>query len=79
VLTAPKNPAKQRGGIAAARVRWANHPTRVVRLDALTPDQRRLVLALVDAAKDQNAKKAATEVAPVTASEVRHGTADPAR
>lgn len=43
------NPAKQRAARMAARARWGD--PRVVRLDDLTAPQRRLVLALVDAAK----------------------------
>ncbi len=45
-----KNPAKQR----AARARWGPG-IRVVRLDALTLEQRRLVLALIDAARKETA------------------------
>jgi hypothetical protein len=41
---------KVRAGQAGARKRWGDMP-RVVRLDALTNDQRRLVVAMVEAAK----------------------------
>jgi hypothetical protein len=44
-----KDPAKVRAGQLGMRARWG--PPRVVRLDDLTPEQRRLVLALVEAAK----------------------------
>jgi hypothetical protein len=44
-----KDPAKVAAGEKGARSRWG--PPRVVRLDDLTPEQRRLVLALVDAAR----------------------------
>jgi hypothetical protein len=44
-----KDPAKVRAGRAGAERRWG--PPGVVRLDELTPPQRRLVLALVEAAK----------------------------
>jgi hypothetical protein len=46
-----KDPAKVRAGKASALKRWGELP-RVVRLDELTMEQCRLVLALVDAAKD---------------------------
>ena len=46
----PKNPGRVAGGIMGARRRWG--PQRVVRLDDLTPEQRRLVLALVAAARE---------------------------
>lgn len=47
---APKDPRKVAAGKAGMRARWGAEP-RVVRLDELTPPQRRLVVALVDAAK----------------------------
>lgn len=46
----PLSPA-QRGAIGARR-KWANHTPRTVRLDGLTPEQARLVRALIEAAKD---------------------------
>ena len=52
--TRPKDPAKVKAGNAAALARWG--PDRkTVRLDELTPEQRRLVLALVEAAKSAGA------------------------
>jgi hypothetical protein len=42
-----KSPARVAAGQANARVRWG--PPRVIRLDDLTPEQRRVVLALIDA------------------------------
>jgi hypothetical protein len=51
VPTAIKDPKKQRAGLIGARNRWGDPG--VVRLDELTPEQRRLVLALVAAAKEQ--------------------------
>lgn len=48
---------KVRAGTIGARTRWGE--PRVVRLDALTPEQRRLVLALVDAAKATTPEQAA--------------------
>jgi hypothetical protein len=44
-----KNAAKVRAGRIGAEVRWRQ--PRVVRLDGLTGEQRRLVLALIEAAK----------------------------
>ncbi len=45
-----KNPLKVRAGQAAAVKRWGDAP-RVLKLHDLNPAQRRLVLALVDAAR----------------------------
>lgn len=47
--TVGKHPAKVAAGQAGARKRWG--APRVVRIDDLTPEQRRLVLALIDAAR----------------------------
>ena len=60
VSTTPtKDLRKVPGGKARAAQRWSNPENRTsVRIDELTPDQRRLVLALVDAAK---AGKASTD------------------
>jgi hypothetical protein len=71
---AAKSATKVRAGKLGARARWGE--PRVVRLDSLTSEQRRLVLALVDAAK----KEAVAEVqTPATAdAEVRRGSVDPA-
>lgn len=49
-----KNPKKQAAGKKGADARWGE--PRVVRLDDLTPAQRRLVVALVEAAREANAK-----------------------
>ena len=49
-----KNPAKVRAGRIGAATRWdanPNVPPKVVKIDDLTAPQRRLVLALVDAAR----------------------------
>jgi hypothetical protein len=68
-----KNPTKVRAGTIGARQRWGPEP-RVVRLDELTGPQRRLVLALVDAAR----KEATTEDQnPVVAASEVHGNARP--
>lgn len=47
-----KDPKRVAAGKKAAHARWGE--ARVVRLDELTPAQRRLVLALIDAAKEAN-------------------------
>lgn len=60
---ARKSPDKVKAGRAGAQVRWAGHTPRVVRLDALTAEQRRLVHALVEAAREE----AATAETPSTA------------
>lgn len=52
VSTLQKDPTKVRAGQIGARARWGEEP-RIVRLDALTAPQRRLVLALVDAARKE--------------------------
>ena len=44
-----KDAVKVRAGTIGARRRWGE--PRVLRLDQLSPEQRRLVLALVEAAK----------------------------
>jgi hypothetical protein len=46
-----KNPRRVRAGLAGAAKRWGEGPPRVVRLDDLTGPQRRVVLALIDAAR----------------------------
>jgi hypothetical protein len=57
--TATKNPAKVRAGRASAVVRWGPEPRppRIVNLGALTPEARRLVLALVAAAKAEQSRE----------------------
>jgi hypothetical protein len=56
-----KNPIRVRAGQMGAAKRWSNPANRrVVRLHDLTPEQRRLVLALVEAARsDSDGVKAA--------------------
>ena len=46
-----KNPTKVRAGKIGAAKRWADHDRRLVRLDALRPEARRLILSLIEAAK----------------------------
>ncbi len=53
---AAKNPVKVKAGLASAAKRWGPEP-RVVRLDDLTAPQRRLVLALIDAARLEAARE----------------------
>ncbi len=48
-MVLPKNPVLVEAGRRGAERRWG--PRRVVRLDDLTVEQRRLIMALVDAAK----------------------------
>ncbi len=48
-------------GRRGARKRWGAHRPRTIRLDSLTPEQRRLVLALVEAARSGD--KAADDAA----------------
>jgi hypothetical protein len=69
LVSATKDPTKVRAGTIGARTRWGPEP-RVVRLDTLTPPQRRLVLALVDAARKE---------ASPTVSETSDGEAQEAR
>ncbi len=57
-----KNPTKARAGRLGARSRWGPEP-RIVRLDALTDSQRRLVLALVAAAREEAAPDLSTDAA----------------
>jgi hypothetical protein len=50
-LVSERKLTKAEAGALGGRARWAGHEARVLRLDALTPEQRRLVMALVDAAR----------------------------
>jgi hypothetical protein len=52
LVSAIKDPVKVRAGTIGARKRWGDQPV-VVRLDSLTSEQRRLVVALVEAAKSK--------------------------
>ena len=53
-LSVSKDPVKQRAGHIGARRRWGDPG--VVRLDELTAPQRRLVLALVEAARAEQSR-----------------------
>lgn len=55
MVSAVKDPTKVRAGTIGARKRWAGHVPQLVRLDELSQPQRRLVLALVAAAKSEAA------------------------
>jgi hypothetical protein len=75
LVSAVKDPAKVRAGQAGARKRWGTEPI-AIRLDQLTNAQRRLVVALVAAVKEQAVAETQT---PVTAdAEVRRVGVDPA-
>ena len=52
-LMSDKNPVLVEAGKRGAEKRWGPPGTRTVRLGDLTPAQRRLVLALVDAARSE--------------------------
>jgi hypothetical protein len=69
LLSPSKDPTKVRAGRIGAQTRWGDTP-RVVRLDDLTAPQRRLVLALVDAARKEAAPVSETSG---TAMEARRG------
>jgi hypothetical protein len=58
VVPGAKNPRRIAAGRIGARNRWGDTP-RVVRLDDLTAPQRRLVLALIEAAKSERAQEQA--------------------
>ncbi len=62
MVSATKDPVKVRAGLAGSRIRWGP-VTRVARLDELTDPQRRLVLALVAAAKEEAAPDVSTDAA----------------
>jgi hypothetical protein len=65
---------RERGRLGAAR-RWADHPG-PVRIDDLTPEQRRLVLALIDAARAEGTKKADPDGHSGSAQEVQRVSAE---
>lgn len=71
MVSATKDPTKVRAGSIGARARWGDPG--VVRLDELTPPQRRLVLALVDAAKAETKKAADPSDVRSAAAEDRDG------
>lgn len=57
------NPTKVRAGLAGAVKRWGPVGTRVVKIGDLDPETRRLVIALVDAARAADASKVADDAA----------------
>lgn len=76
MVSATKDPVKVRAGTIGALTRWGDTP-RVIRLDELTPPQRRLVLALVDAAKNEKAAPVVSETSTGTAQEAHGASRDP--
>lgn len=66
-----KDPVRVRAGHIGATRRWGAEP-RVVRIADLTSEQRRLVLALIDAARLET-HKAAADLDPATAESEGHG------
>lgn len=63
-------------GRLGGRAKWKDHAPTSVRLNDLTPDQRRLVLAMVEAARNE---LAAAEIStPATAEPEVQGDARPA-
>ncbi len=61
VLSGDKNPVFVESGRRGGRKRWGEQ--RVLRLDSLTTEQRRLVLALVDAARTSGKPDSGDEAA----------------
>lgn len=59
---AEKNPVLVAAGRRGALKRWGDAP-KTVRIDDLSPDQRRLIVALIDAARSNGARKAADDAA----------------
>lgn len=55
-MVALKDPVRVAAGLVGAHRRWGEQP-RVVRLDELTPPQRAIIIALVDAHKSANAAR----------------------
>lgn len=55
-MDSPTPTPQSRAARVAARARWG--PPRVVRLDELEPPYRRLVLTLVEAAREESAREA---------------------
>jgi hypothetical protein len=73
MVSATKDPAKVRAGQAGMRKRWG--PPRILRLDALTAPQRRVILGIIDVFAHE---KAAPDVETGAArSEVRVASAEP--
>jgi hypothetical protein len=51
VVSEAKNPVKVRAGAIGAAKRWSGHAPTTVRLDALRPEARRLIVSLIEAAR----------------------------
>ncbi len=76
----PKNPTKVKAGKAGMAARWAGHIPLAVRLDDLDLAQRRLVVALINAAKEAAAAReeaAPAIVSPGAAESEGHGNVRP--
>ena len=70
-----KNPKSVAAGQKAARVRWG--PPRIARLDGLTPEQRRLVLAMIEMARASDSKAdRVSETSRSADAEVRRGSVE---
>jgi hypothetical protein len=79
VVSETKDPVKVRAGTIGARARWADHQPDRVKLSDLSSEQRRLVLALIAAARSESDNaKAASAVDPETALPEVHCHARPA-
>ena len=57
-----KDPAKVRAGQLGARKRWGD--PRILRLDQLDPDERRLIQAILTAKRNADSGKAEGEAVP---------------
>ena len=60
---ATKDPRKVKAGKASARARWGNEPPRHIRLDELDAPARRLVVALIDAARAERERENTSQAA----------------
>lgn len=78
MVSVDKDPKKVRAGLASARSRWGEK--RVIRLDELTPERRRLVIALVEAVRSEQPTNEETAAVSDDASdglaEVQRGSAE---
>lgn len=75
MVSGAKNPVFVESGRRGARKRWNGHAPVYPRLDDLTLEQRRLVVALIAAARNE---KAATSVEAVAAESEGHANDRPA-
>ena len=61
---APRSPGKVYAGRSGAIARWHGHAKKTIRIDDLRPEQRRLVLALIQAVRGENERTAAEDQHP---------------